>query len=143
MLLIPTTSYSFSRTSWMNRANVGKSSSGQGAWTFAGMTEDASWGKVAHTGGSPSEVQELERLFDMMARFCSKHGLPAFIGEFCVTEQKESESRVRWLWAVMDAALSRNMVPVLWDTGHGVSRRPPHAPSADLAEVLQRLSQRP
>jgi endoglucanase len=111
-------------------------------WPFAGMTEDANWGKMAPTWGSPSDVQELNRLFDMMAEFCSKNDIPAFIGEFSVTEKKESASRVRWLSAVMVAALSRKMVPVLWDTGHGVSRLPPHTPSADLHQVLQHLAVR-
>ena len=109
-------------------------------WTFAGMTEDASWGKMAPTWGSPSDVEELNRLFDMMAGFCSRNDVPAFIGEFGVTEKKESASRVRWLSAVMNAALSRKMVPALWDTGHAVSRRPPHAPSADLVQVLKQLA---
>ena len=111
-------------------------------WPFVGLTEDASWGKMALTWGSPSDVQELNRLFDMMADFSSKNDIPAFIGEFSVTEKKESASRVRWLSAVMDAALSRKMVPVLWDTGHGISRQPPYAPSADLHQVLQHLATR-
>jgi endoglucanase len=111
-------------------------------WPFVGLTEDASWGKMAPTWGSPDDLAELNRLFDMMSAFCSKHDIPAFIGEFSVTEKKESASRVRWLSAVWDAARSRKMVPVLWDTGHGVSRRPPYAPSADLQQVLQRLLDR-
>jgi endoglucanase len=105
------------------------------------MTEDASWGKMAMTWGSPNDVAELNRLFEMMGGFCSKHDIPAFIGEFSVTEKKESASRVRWLSAVWDAALSRKMVPVLWDTGHGVSRQPPYAPSPDVQQVLERLSE--
>jgi endoglucanase len=109
-------------------------------WPFAGMTEDASWGKMAPTWGSPSDVQELNRLFDMMAEFCSRNDLPAFIGEFSASEKKESASRVRWISAVWQAALSRKMVPLLWDTGHDVSRHPPHAPSSDLLQVLQRFA---
>lgn len=111
-------------------------------WTFAGMTEDASWGKMTETWGTPSDFAELNRLFDLMAEFCSKHDVPAFIGELGVTEKKESASRVRWLSAVMDAALKRKMVPVLWDTGQGVSRLSPHEPSADLRQVLDHLANR-
>jgi endoglucanase len=109
-------------------------------WQFVGMTEDADWGKVAATWGSPSEVAELNRLFDMMAAFCTKHDLPAFIGEFSATEKKEPASRVRWMTAVAEAARSRKMVPVLWDTGGEVSRQPPYAPAPTLQRVLQSLA---
>jgi endoglucanase len=106
-------------------------------WQFCGMTEDASWGKMAPTWGSSTDVMELDRLFGMMNEFCTRNDIPAFIGEFGVTDQKESASRIRWMSAVTNAALSRKMVPVLWDTGHEISRRPPYAASADLLQVLQ------
>jgi endoglucanase len=111
-------------------------------WTFCGLTEDASWGKMAPTWGSPAEIAELERLFGMMADFSSRHDIPAFVGEFGVTEKKASASRVRWMSAVHKAALTRKMVPVLWETGHEVSRHPPHAPSSDLRQVLTSLGAR-
>jgi endoglucanase len=107
-------------------------------WTFCGLTEDADWGKMAPTWGSPSDVAELERLFDMMQAFCTRNDIPAFIGELGVTDKKESASRVRWLSAVMNAALSRKMVPVLWDTGTQISRNPPYAAGPDLLQVLRR-----
>ena len=112
-------------------------------WTFCGMTEDADWGKMAPTWGSPSDVAELERLFDMMRDFCTRNDIPAFIGEFGVVDKKESASRVRWLSAVFAAARSRKMVPVLWDTGTQISRRAPYAAGADLSAVLQSLSATP
>jgi endoglucanase len=106
-------------------------------WQFCGMSEDAEWGKMALTWGSPSEVADLDRLFDMMQGFCTQHDVPAFIGEFGVTDKKESASRVRWLSAVIGAARSRKMVPVLWDTGNEISRRPPYAAGPDLLQVLK------
>ncbi len=112
-------------------------------WQFVGMTEDASWGKMAPAWGSANDSQELNRLFDMMRDFCSKNDLPAFIGEFSVTEKKESASRIRWMSAVMDAARSRKMVPVLWDTGNDMSRQPPYDPKPDLLEVLRGVTSRP
>ena len=108
-------------------------------WQFAGMTKDESWGKVQPTWGSASDVAELERLFDAMQEFCKRHDLPAVIGEFGVTDQKEKPSRVRWMLAVAHAARSRGMVPVLWDTGGDISRQPPYAPSPALVEVLGKL----
>ena len=107
-------------------------------WPFVGMTKDESWGKVAPTWGSEADVAELNRLFDAMQEFCKRNDLPAFIGEFGVTDKKETPSRVRWMSAVAEAALSRKMIPVLWDTGGDISRKAPYAPSAALAEVLQK-----
>jgi endoglucanase len=109
-------------------------------WTFVGLTEDASWGKMAPTWGTASEAAELNRLFDAMRDFCAQNDIPAFIGEYTVSEKKEKPSRVRWLTAVTRAALSRKMVPVLWDTGNDLSRRPPHDASPALREVLQNLA---
>jgi endoglucanase len=111
-------------------------------WQFCGMTEDADWGKMLPTWGSPSEVAELERLFDLMGDFDTRHDIPAFIGEFGVVLQKESASRVRWLSSVMNASIARKMVPVLWDTGGEISRRSPYTPSPDLVQVLQKLPAR-
>jgi endoglucanase len=106
-------------------------------WPFAGMTQDESWGKMQLTWGSPADIAELNRLFDSMQEFCKRNDLPAFIGEFGVTDKKDKASRVRWMKAVKDAALSRSMIPVLWDTGGDISRKPPYAPSPALSEVLR------
>jgi len=106
-------------------------------WQFAGMTQDESWGKMRLTWGTAGDVTELTRLFDAMQEFCKRHDIPAFIGEFGVADKKEEASRVRWMTAVADAALSRKMVPVLWDTGGDVSRKPPYALSSALRQVLQ------
>ncbi len=108
-------------------------------WQFCGMTEDASWGKMSPTWGSPSDAADLERLFDMMGDFCTRNDIPAFIGEFGVVDKKESASRVRWMSSVIGAAVSRRMVPVLWDTGSEISRRQPYGASPDMARVLQNL----
>ncbi len=107
-------------------------------WQFAGLEQDASWGKVQPAWGSKADVEMLERLFDRLRDFCAAQDIPAFIGEFNVTEKRDKDSRIRWLTAVSRAATARGMVPVLWDTGGEVSRRPPHAPSAVLRAVLER-----
>ena len=108
-------------------------------WQFVGMTEDAAWGKMQHTWGSSADVAELNRLFDSMQEFARRNDTPAFIGEFGVTDKREAGSRVRWMSAVAQGALARNMVPVLWDTGGDISRKAPYAPSAALREVLKSL----
>jgi endoglucanase len=109
-------------------------------WQFAGMTEDASWGKMMPTWGSARDAAELERLFDLMAGFSRRHDIPVFVGEYGATDKKETPSRVRWMSAVAKASLERKMVPVLWDTGGDVSRRAPYAPSPALRQVLDGLT---
>ena len=108
-------------------------------WQFVGMTEDASWGKMQPTWGSDSDVAELERLFDLMQGFTQRNDIPAFVGEFGATEKKEAASRVRWMTAVAQASLKRKMVPVLWDTGGDISRKPPYAASPVLQLTLTTL----
>jgi endoglucanase len=109
-------------------------------YTFCGLTEDADWGKMTMTWGSPTEVKELDKLFDLMKDFCTRNDVPAFIGELGVVTKKESASRVRWMSAVMNGALSRQMVPALWDTGDAVSRHDPYAASSDLLQTLRNLA---
>ncbi len=108
-------------------------------WQFAGMSEDASWGKMQPTWGSHGDLAELKRLFDLMQGFTQRNDIPAFIGEFGVTDKKEAVSRVRWMSAVARAALERKMVPVLWDTGGDISRKSPYGASPALKVALQTL----
>lgn len=110
-------------------------------WQFCGLEEDADWGKVMHTWGSERDVAELGALFDKMERFSREHDIPVFLGEYNVTEKRDSTARIRWLTAVTRAALERRMVPVLWDTGGEVSRRAPYAPSPELEAILPVISQ--
>jgi endoglucanase len=105
-------------------------------YQFCGLAEDADWGKMMPTWGTAPDVAQLNQLFDMMARFTERNDIPAYIGEFGVMKEKESASRIRWMSSVMQASLQRKMVPVLWDTGGDISRRPPYTPSAELQQVL-------
>jgi hypothetical protein len=104
------------------------------------MTEDSGQLKMQASWGSASDLAELNQLFDALQAFCARNDLPAFIGEFGVTEEKETASRVRWMSAVAKAALDRKMVPVLWETGGDISRHSPHTMSPALREVMQSLS---
>lgn len=108
-------------------------------YQFCGLNEDADWGKMMPTWGTPDDVKQLEQLFDAMKGFCARNDIPAFIGEFGVTTTKESASRIRWMSAVMNASLSRRMVPVLWDTGSELSRHEPYAASPELIQTLKNL----
>jgi endoglucanase len=108
-------------------------------WQFCGLTEDADWGKMMTTWGSPADVKEFERLFDMMKDFSTRNDTPAFIGEFGVAAKKESDSRTRWITAVAKGAIARKMVPVLWDTGNEVSRHEPYTATDDLIQMLRNI----
>jgi endoglucanase len=112
-------------------------------WQFCGMTEDADWGKMLPTWGTPENLRELDRLFDLMADFATRNDTPVFIGELGVVTQKEPASRVRWLSAVWNGAIARKMIPVLWDTGEAISRRPPYAASPELLQSLRGLAAAP
>ncbi len=112
-------------------------------YQFCGLTEDADWGKMLPTWGTPDDVKQLEKLFDMMNGFCTRNDIPAFIGELGVTTKKESPSRIRWMTAVFNAALSRKMIPVLWDTGNDISRHEPYAVSPELQETLRNIARPP
>jgi len=109
-------------------------------WSFVGTIDDTNHVKMQRTWGSPSDVAELNRLFDELQQFCVRNDLPAFVGEFGVAPQKETASRVRWMSAVAKAALSRKMVPVLWETGGDISRRPPHSPSDPVRQMIHAVS---
>jgi len=108
-------------------------------WPFAGMTEDASWGKMRLTWGSKADLAELNMLFDRMQSFSQKNDIPVFVGEFAPAFKKEQASRERWMLAVAQGALSRKMVPVLWEIGEDISRRPPYSPGPALSEVLRQI----
>jgi len=108
-------------------------------WAFAGMDRDDGGQKMQPTWGSASDVAELNRLFDRMSDFSHRNDIPVFLGEFAPNPVKERASRVRWMLAVAQGALARQIVPVLWETGADISREPPYAASAALSEVLQKL----
>ncbi len=105
-------------------------------WQFAGMTKDESWGKVQPAWGSAEDIAQLNKLFNALQEFCTRNDLPAFIGEFGVTDKRDASQRVRWMLGVAQAALVRKMVPVLWDTGGDLPRNAPYGASPALRLVL-------
>jgi endoglucanase len=110
-------------------------------YQFCGLSEDADWGKMMTTWGSPQDLSQLDQLFDMMKEFCARNDIPAFIGEFGVaTKNKDPAARIHWMSAVANDALARKMVPVLWDTGNEVARRAPYSAGDDLLQMLRTLT---
>jgi endoglucanase len=105
-------------------------------WQFAGMTEDASWGKMRQTWGTAADFAELNGLLDKLQAYSTKNDIPVFIGEFGVDVRKDPDSRLRWMTAVAQGALARKMVPVLWEIGQEISRKPPIDVSPDMGAFL-------
>jgi endoglucanase len=108
-------------------------------WPFAGMTRDESWGKMRPTWGTPDDIAELKRQFDKMEAYSEKNDIPIFLGEFAPAYGKDPASRTKWIVGVGAAALGRGMVPVFWEIGQDLSRRPPFALSPELNLALQKL----
>jgi endoglucanase len=112
-------------------------------YQFCGLTEDADWGKMMPTWGTAGDVKQLEQLFDKMQAFATTHDIPVYLGEFGVSHKKEPPSRLRWMTAVANAATSRKMVPVFWDTGNDISRHAPYAAGPEMVEMLRTLKPPP
>jgi endoglucanase len=110
---------------------------------FCILEQDADWGKMIPTWGTPEDVKQLETLFDKLKRFSTENDIPVYLGEFGVNHKKEPASRQRWLTAVALAATSRKMVPVFWDTGNDISRHPPYAADAEVLAMLGSLAATP
>ena len=109
-------------------------------WPFCGMTEDADWGKMMKTWGTPDDLKQLNTLFDKLKDFSIRNDVPIYLGEYGVSHQKDPDSRARFFTAVTNAAITRKMVPVLWDTGHDSSRHSPYALSPELQAMLKNLA---
>lgn len=108
-------------------------------WTFVGMKEDASWGKMLPTWGTEKDVKQLNDLFDSMKEFSKRTDTPVYVGEFSMCATKDKESSNLWTTSVYEAAVKRNMIPVLWDIGDAVSRKKPFAVSEEAAKMVKRV----
>ena len=108
-------------------------------WPFAGMTHDESWGKMRMTWGTDDDVAELRRNLDKMEAYSKQKDIPVFIGEFGAVNSKDPRSRAKWMASVALTAQSRDMVPILWDTGQDISRNPPFTVSPELSFVLKQV----
>ncbi|MFL6734901.1 MAG: glycoside hydrolase family 5 protein [Sphingomicrobium sp.] len=112
-------------------------------WPFAGMTKDEVWGKARWDWGTKTDYAEQEALLDKMAAYSVKNDIPVFLGEFGVDVSKDPESRVRWMTDVAKGSLSRKMVPVMWEIGQEITRKPPWDISTPMAIVLTNLGMLP
>ncbi|WP_437724356.1 cellulase family glycosylhydrolase [Sorangium sp. So ce861] len=95
-------------------------------YTFCGLDTVESWGSPKTTWGTDAEKAELKGLFDRLGAFSAERSIPVILGEFAVTPgekyPREPASRRLWMQSVVEAARSRGIVPVLWDTGSEIKR---------------------
>jgi hypothetical protein len=103
------------------------------------MDHDESWGKMQLAWGNAHDRAELKEQMDKMEAWTKQKDIPAFIGEFGVTNKRDPRARAAWMTAVAVSALARDMVPVLWDIGQDVSRSPPYNLSPALTFTLQQV----
>ncbi len=109
-------------------------------YQFCGLEQDADWGKMMPTWGTPEDVNQLEQLFEKMKGFATSNDIPVYLGEFGVSHKKEPASRLRWMSAVANAAVERKMIPVFWDTGNDISRHKPYAAGPEMVGMLKSLA---
>lgn len=84
---------------------------------FCILEEDADWGKCQTTWGTSADIAELNKYMDMMKNNFVSKGIPVIIGEYgCPTKNKDAASIQLFIKSVAEAAYSRDMCPVLWDT---------------------------
>ena len=90
------------------------------------MEDPESWGSPTGTWGTDAEKKALEDMFTKLGNFSESKKIPVIIGEFGVTRGtkvvRQAAARSAWMQAVVQASLSRGMVPVLWDTGSEIKR---------------------
>ena len=101
------------------------------------------------TWGNVNDVNELNRLFDLLkVNFINKN-VPVILGEFAaeMVTGKDPESRQKWMTAVTRRCLDDGSCPVLWDTGMrannqgmaDLQRTSPFAISDDLKAMFAAL----
>lgn len=111
-------------------------------WTFCGLTQDESWGRMAYFWGAHSvsgsdrnatsgDENEMKSLFTKMKTKFVDKGIPVILGEYgAITmrtglgENQEAHNKSRNLYdeTVTREAKNHGMVPFYWETGGVVNR---------------------
>lgn len=105
---------------------------------FALLEEDVDWGKCRSDWGTAADFAELEMLMDMMKENFVDKGIPVIIGEYgCPTKNKDMDSVRLFVASVCEAAVDRDMCPMLWSvTDHFYDRNTCKMKDAKLHEML-------
>lgn len=113
---------------------------------FAILEEDADWGKAIPTWGTEADYNSLNADLDMMKTNFIDKGIPVIIGEYgCPLKNKEPDSVRRFLSSVCEAAYTRQMCPVLWDTpgGHYDREETHQLNDRELRELYRKICDKP
>lgn len=108
-------------------------------WQFAGLTEDATWGKMFYYWGEGfhsetdiernatwAEEAEMEQTFKLMKTKFVDQGIPVILGEFGAIRrtnltgddlQLHLDSRAYYIKTVVEQANANGMLPFYWDEG--------------------------
>ena len=109
-------------------------------WQFWGMEKDESWGKVFYYWGSGNHVSgsqhnatwgeesEVEKQLESMKKNFQDKGIPVYIGEFGAnwrtitganeSQEKHNASIKSHYKCVVQKAMEKGMIPVIWDTNY-------------------------
>ncbi|MBQ8296611.1 MAG: cellulase family glycosylhydrolase [Ruminococcus sp.] len=109
---------------------------------FAILEEDASWSKNRETWGTQADINELNKYMNLMKTNFIDEGIPVIIGEYgCPTKNKNINSVRYFISSVCEAAVTRDMCPVLWDiTDLHYSRTDCKLINSDLKKALAKFS---
>lgn len=111
-------------------------------WTFCGLTQDESWGKMAYFWGAHSvsgsdrnatfgDEAEMKSLFSKMKAMFVDKGIPVILGEYGAfvirtglgaNQDAHNKSRSLYDETVTREAKNHGMVPFYWETGGVVNR---------------------
>ncbi|MFA5650299.1 MAG: cellulase family glycosylhydrolase [Proteiniphilum sp.] len=111
-------------------------------WSFCGMTQDESWGRMAYFWGdhlvsgsdrnsTSGDVNEMKSLFAKMKAKFVDNGIPVILGEYGaitirtglgVNQEAHDKSREQYDETVTREAKNHGLVPFYWETGSVVNR---------------------
>lgn len=92
------------------------------------------------TWGSDYEVNELNRLFDMLKDKFIDSGVPVILGEYGVNSAAEDTSRIYWCESVVKKCTNLGIATFFWDNGEEVDRETYEWRTEGLLDALKRAS---
>lgn len=102
-------------------------------WQFCINGDPATW-------GSEGEINELNRLFDMLKTNFTDNGVPVILGEYGVNSAAEDESRIYWCESVVKKCTELGIATFFWDNGEEVDRNTYKWRTDGLLDALKRAS---
>ncbi len=102
-------------------------------WQFCINGNPAIW-------GSEAEVNELNRLFDMLNDKFISNGVPVILGEYGVNSAAEDVSRIYWCESVVKKCTDLGIATFFWDNGEEVDRETYQWRTDGLLDALKKAS---